>query len=198
VQLTGLIHLAVTGGPPGASGTVTGVSLQQFCSRKQPPASLPPITQVFCQHLMTAAEADQIMHPSIPTKAVVAATNSVGGSCDYVYAPGAVNLIINLENWIGPVPVSQQDIAAALQQASGQPKLTIKSFTPVSGVGDQAAFLALTSIDHGNTVHIDAFYVLYGTVAFDCNTYFFNSAGPSDAIQQGELQQCAEQVVSRL
>jgi hypothetical protein len=173
------------------------VPLQQFC-RKQKTTSLPPITLAFCQQILSIAEADQIMHPFIPTKALVAATNSIGGACDYVYAPGQVNLILNLENWLGPVPLTQQDITAALAQAANQQKITVTSRTFVSGVGDQAAFFALTAIDHGNTVHIDAFYVLYGRVAFDCNTYFFNSAGPADATQEAELQQCAQLVLSRL
>jgi len=31
-QLTGLVHLAVTGGPQGVTGSVSGMTLQQFCN----------------------------------------------------------------------------------------------------------------------------------------------------------------------
>jgi hypothetical protein len=38
-QLTGLVRLAVSGGPSGASGTVSGTTLQDFCSHKAPPTN---------------------------------------------------------------------------------------------------------------------------------------------------------------
>ena len=69
--------------------------------------------------------------------------------------------------------------------------------TPVSGVGDQARFLAASVSENGATCYVDAFSVIYGNVAFMCDDFHMNTR-PDDTAQMNGLQQCAERVVSRL
>lgn len=78
-----------------------------------------------------------------------------------------------------------------MQEIENSPGVKVTTAILVSGVGDQAAFLA------GNGG--DIFYVLYGHILFDCFDYpTISGVSSSDAFQESALQQCAQLVVSRL
>jgi hypothetical protein len=198
-QLSGLLHLAVTGGPPGATGTVYGLTLSQFCGK-----TLPPLTQAFCQQLLSVAEANQIMNFPIPVTTIDVNAGATAGTCNYLY--GRFDpLVIVFMHWTGPVPIPQQALAAAAQGLAGLGTLTASIFTPVSGVGDQAVYVAFSGTEVSGpsqvTVHIKVFYVLYGHILFGCaNFAYMGTIVPTsvDVASESALQQCAQLVVSRL
>ena len=165
---------------------------------KPKPSAVPKITVAFCQGIMTVAQANQIIAPPTPSTTVVADQGDNAGSCNYEPASRIVNLNISFQDWNGPVPVSQSTITAEIAKLASAQGVTISSYTNVNGVGDQAAFIAAKGVIHGYTVKIDIFYVLYGKIEFSCATVYFNRSSPPDASLKGKLQQCAEQVVSRL
>jgi hypothetical protein len=152
----------------------------------------------FCQQLMTVAEANQIMQPSAPATTIDARTSDGGGACNYDYGPFQPDLVISFLAYTGPVPVPQQAIAAGLVQLANDTGAIVTSFTPISGIGDQAVFIGGSSGGGGVTAYYHVFYVLYGKLLFNCATAFVNTSGPADATQKSQLRQCAEQVLSRL
>lgn len=102
--LTGLVHLALTGGSQGATGIVTGLTLQQFCS-KQKTTTVPPVSLAFCQHILSLAEANQIMQPPIPASTINNYSSAGGGSCNYTYAWPKFDVAILLLDYDGTVPI---------------------------------------------------------------------------------------------
>lgn len=191
---------ANTAGKTSTGGTSTtggGTATAQPQPTKTKPTSLPTITVAYCQSLLSISESNQIMNPANPTTAIDVSGGGTGGACSYDYAPFKANLFINFESWNGPTPIPQQDIVTFLTRLTHSPNGTVKTFTQVSGVGDQAAFLAATAVGGSITYTIDAFYALYGKILFACDNIFIGAA-PSDATEQAKLQQCAETVVSRL
>jgi hypothetical protein len=170
----------------------------------KPEPSVVPLTDMaFCQHIMSLAEANQIMSPPAPATTIIPNNTSNGGSCNYTRSsqppPADFVVAISLLPWTWPTPISQQDIETALEQdesKAGASGITITTFAMVSGVGDQAAFLAASGSYKGLTFKSAAFYVLYGKIFFDCFNPIVGSS--PDATQQSDLQQCAQQVVSRL
>jgi hypothetical protein len=203
--LAGVLALAACGsssGPSTGSGNGTPtVAPTATATPKPKPSSIPPVTQEFCNHLMSLDEANQIMKPANPATKIGAGTGDGFGTCHYLYPPGDLlhqDLQITLETYRGPVPITQKDISDFLTSTSDSPNVTITSFQQISGVGDQAAFLAVTFHEHTFTGYADAFVVLDGKVLFDCATLAFGGSPPSASDQKPKLQQCAEQVVSRL
>ncbi|MGO8951584.1 MAG: hypothetical protein ACLQUY_28810 [Ktedonobacterales bacterium] len=198
-QLSGLLHLAVTGGQHGAAGTVYGLTLSQFCGK-----TLPPITLAFCQQLMSLAEANQIMQPAklaiviqalpLPAGGVPLTTD---GLCNYLFSLSPFGLVvqIRLGTYSGPRPIPEQDIETYFTQGLGQPGVTVITSTAVSGVGDQAGIVVGSYTINGTTTYGAAFWVLYGSIVFACGEIYLSSP---TATQQSELQQCAQLVVSRL
>lgn len=204
------VSLALAGcsvsGSTGSTGGTTGGGTQTggATATAKPEPSVVPLTDLaFCQHSMSLAEVNQIMSPPLPADTIVPNNTSNGGSCNYTVSSrsglAGFVLAIILQPWTGPTPVSQQEIDSAVQQAESQAGangITVSTFTTVSGVGDQAAFLAATGSYQGFTFKFDVFYVLYGRIFFTCNN--FNVGSSPDATQQHDLQQCAQLVVSRL
>jgi hypothetical protein len=175
----------------------------------KPKPTPPTVTTAFCKNILSVTEANQFMKPSPAYIDVNAESGDapVNGSCNYVYAPSKAHFQIYFETWSGPVPVPQKDISDALTQLttqllSGDGTVTVKTFTNVSGIGDQAAFLAMEAAQSGMTIgKIDAFYVITGKVLFICGNYFLldqAQSAPPDATQMSGLQQCAQTVASRL
>jgi hypothetical protein len=198
-QLTGLLHLAITGGQHGAAGTVYGLSLSQFCGKK-----LPPITLAFCQQLMSLTEANQIMNPPAPAIVIQALSLPSGGVplttdglCNYLFSLSPFELVVQIRfgSYSGPRPIPEQDIETYFKQGLNQPGVTVIVSTPVSGVGDQAGIFVGSYTINGTTTYGAAFYVLYGDIVFACGEIYLSSP---NATQQSELQQCAQLVVSRL
>jgi hypothetical protein len=199
--LAGLLVLAACGGSTTGSdnGTQTpAATTAPTATTKPKPSSLPPITLAYCQQLMTTAEASQLMSLSINT--IVPDNGNDGGSCTYK-AGSTIDLTIFFitGHYSGPVPIPDSYITGALTQAESLPGLTVNSSVPVTGVGDQAEFVALTGSQDGITGHINLFYTLYGTVLFDCFTLSVNGIGGfGPPGTQTQLQTCATQVVSRM
>lgn len=210
LMLCGCLALAAcTAGGSSTTGTTSTNNQTHAASPTTAPTAVPtvvkpnsvPLTDMaFCQHILSVAEANQFMNPPIPATTIVPNNTSGGGSCNYEYAPLKITLAVILLPWNGPVPIPQADIQAFVTQElakAGANGVTVSTFTLVSGVGDQAAFLSLVAPPNGFIHKVTVFYVLYGHIFFDCVNYF-NVGNSSDATQQSALQQCAQTVVSRL
>lgn len=114
---------------------------------------------------MTVAEENQIIQPANPATTIIAGTGDGVGTCHYTYGAGGPlndDLLITLETYKGSTPISQQDITDYLAQAAQDPSVTVTSFQMVTGVGDQAAFAAVTFHPEGFTAYAGGFVVLYG------------------------------------
>lgn len=164
---------------------------------KPKPTSLPPITQAFCQQLLSIAEANQIMQPANAATRIQVFTSPNGGLCDYMPpATLAYPVVqIRLATYSGQRPIPDQDIQSYFKQGLNQPGVTVLTNTPVGGVGDQAGIVVGSYTINGTTAYGAAFYVLYGNVVFFCGDVYASS--PTTA-QRGALQQCAQLVVGRL
>jgi len=182
-------------GSPAASAT-TAPMTTATPKPKPKPTGAPAITMVECQTLMTLAEANQIISPPSPATTLQAVSSDTVGVCNYLTASKVLVLKILTETYTGPVPIPQTTLEGMLAQLVQSPNLTINSATTVSGVGDQAVYLAVSFAGTGSSVDAHVFYTIYGKVIVGCVTYRLNGVGQSGT--QGQLQQCAEQVISRL
>ncbi len=203
--LVGALSLAACA--PGTGGTSTGGSSSGGTSSAAPtaapkpkPTSPPPITAAYCQSIMTVSDANQIMNPPTPISTITTQSDSEVGVCSYL-APqtqfAVVKILVDEKVYTGPKPVPTSTILQLVSELANQPGVTVDTTTPVSGVGDQAEFLVASVSDSGITLYVDAFYVIYGNVAFMCDDFHLN-AKPDDTAQLNALQQCAERVVTRL
>ncbi|HEU0025659.1 MAG TPA: hypothetical protein VFQ25_00965 [Ktedonobacterales bacterium] len=203
--LAGALALAACGASTGGTstgGNSTGgtSSAAPTATPKPKPASAPQVTQAFCESVMTVADANQIMHPPAPITTIRVQSDDELGVCAYnsPQSPLAVvKILIELKPYTGPTPVPTSTILQLVSQLANEPHVTVTTTKPVSGVGDQAEFLATNVSESGITVYADVMYVIYGKVAFLCDNFHFNTK-PDDAAQMNSLQQCAERVVSRL
>lgn len=187
-----------TGGTPSANSPTA--TAQPTATPKPKPSSAPAATQQFCQSVMTVADANQIMNPPSPVITITAQSDSELGVCHYNAAQGqfpVVAILILEKAYTGPNPVPESTIEQFVAEAAGVPEVTITTLAPVSGVGDQAEFLASTFSGQGLTFFADAFYVIYGNVAYMCDDFHMNTK-PDDATQQAALTQCAQRVFNVL
>ncbi|HEY7780208.1 MAG TPA: hypothetical protein VIC85_08365 [Ktedonobacterales bacterium] len=179
-----------TGGAPTATPAATATP--------KPLASHPNITVAYCKQLLSLSAANQIIPSSSPATTITQGNpnDAESGACNYVISPGHVLLIIYFIPYSGPQPVTQQDIAALLSQASGS-NVTVNTASPVNGIGLQAEYVDATGHDpnSGGSASVHILYVLEGPYIFDCVTYEFLS--PILATQS-QLQQCATAVDSVL
>ncbi|HEX8995874.1 MAG TPA: hypothetical protein VF812_07580 [Ktedonobacterales bacterium] len=199
------LSLAACGAGPGGTstgGTSSGgtSSTAPTVAPKAKPTAPPPITAAYCQSIMTVADANQIMNPPVQATTLVAQSDTEVGVCRYD-PPQAqfavVKILVDEKVYTGPKPVPTSTIVQLVSELENAPGATVTTTTPVNGVGDQAEFLAATVSDSGMTFYVDAFYVIYGNVAFMCDDFHLNTK-PDDTAQMNGLQQCAERVVSRL
>jgi hypothetical protein len=193
-QLTGLMHLALTGGPQGTSGTVSGLTLQQFCNKKKP-TKVPAITLALCQQLLTIPEANQIMQPPAAATTIRIDTSASGGSCNYEYAQfhSVVSLLLIAYAGGGDPQTTLQAVADKLSHMQGAQVTT----TLVPGVGDGALFAAATIAEPtGPLVRLAELIVIDGGIVLECGNY--NVGSSSFAFQQSALTQVCQQVVVRL
>jgi hypothetical protein len=201
VTLLACVCVSMAACSPGGASTAGTPAATSAVATSQPTAqptlaALPTITQALCQQLMTVAEANTIIQPPAPATSIVADNGDSGGSCNYVASQTRIPLIIYFLAWTGPVPIPQNDIAAALAEASGASKVTINQATPVDGIGVQAEFVSATATGQGFTGSLTIFYVLEGPFFFDC--FSFGPLTGGVLATQTQLQQCASQVDSRL
>ncbi len=161
------------------------------------PTAVPAVTLVFCQQLMSVAEANQIMQPAKPAITIIVTPESSGGLCTYSASSSPAGLVvqISLGNYNGPIPISESAIDTYFKQGLNQPGVVVLATTPVSGVGDQAGIVVGSYTINGTTIYGAAFFVLDGNVVFDCGNIYLSSP---TATQQAALKQCAQLVISRL
>jgi hypothetical protein len=200
--LVGALSLAACGVSTGGTST-GGTSTPAPTATPKPkpkPNAPPPITQLYCQSIMTVDEANQIMNPPTPATTIRAQSDAELGVCSYISSQAqfaVVKILVDQKAYTGPNPVPTSTIIQLVTELANEPGATITTTKPVSGVGDQAEFLAASVTDNSITFYADAFYVIYGKVAFMCDDFHLNTK-PDDVTQMNALQQCAERVVSHL
>lgn len=188
-----------TGQTTGGTTTATANATAQPTA-KPAPTSPTQVTQQFCQSVMTVAEANQIMNPPAPVTTIQVQSDSELGVCSYISPQSqfaVVKVLIDEKPYTGPTPVPADTITQLATQLANEPGVTVTTTAPVSGVGDQAEFLAAHVSDGNITLYADAIYVIYGAVASECVDFHLN-AKPDDATQQSALQQCAQRMVAQL
>lgn len=203
--LAGTLALAACGAGTGGTstgGTSTGggSSSAPTATPKPKPTAAPKVTQAFCQSVMSVAEANQIMHPPAPITTIRVQSDAELGVCAYnsPQSPFAVvKILIEQKPYTGPMPVPTSTILQLVSELANDPGATVTATKPVSGVGDQAEFLAANVSQGGMTFYVDVVYVIYGKVAFLCDDFHLNTK-PDDTAQMNSLQQCAQRVVSQL
>jgi hypothetical protein len=149
---------------------------------------------------MTVADANQIMNPPTPATTLTVQSDPDLGVCSYTtpQSPFAVvKVLIDGKPYTGPKPVPQATIVQLATQLASEPGVTVTTTAPVSGVGDQAEYLAANVSDSGVTFYADAIYIIYGNVASECVDFHLNTK-PDDSTQQSALQQCGQRVVAQL
>lgn len=203
--LVGTLSLAACASTGGTSsgGTSTGGSSSTAAptaTSKPEPTSAPTVTQAFCQSVMTVADANQIMNPPVPATTIYVQSDSELGVCRYDPPQSqfaVVKILIEEKPYSGPKPVPTSTIIQLVSQLESDPGANVTTTAPISGVGDQAEFLAANLSEGGSTFYVDAIYVIYGNVAFMCDDFHMNTK-PDDTAQQNGLQQCAQRVVNQL
>ena len=203
--LVGALSLVACGASTG--GTSTGVPSSSATSSVAPtatprpkPTSPPAVTQQLCESFMTVDEANQIMKPSVPATKLQVQSDAELGVCSYISSPtqfAVVKILIEGKPYSGPRPVPTSTIMQLVTELANEPGATVSTTKPVTGVGDQAEFLAASVSSGGMTFYADVIYVIDGNVVFLCDDFHLN-AKPDDAAQLTALQQCAERVVSQL
>lgn len=207
--LCGLLAVSAGGALAGcasSAGTISGSTggapkVTTTATAKPKPITAPVISLQSCQALMSLSEANQIMHAQTPATTILASPDDgkpVVGACHYVIAQPYTLLNIFFDNWAGPVPIPQQDLADAVKQLADDPTATIVSATTVSGVADQAAYVSFTMSPGGIPVLGSVFWVLDGKLLFNCYAVGPASSSAAQAGTQSNLQACATQVLSRL
>jgi hypothetical protein len=198
------LTLVACGSGSGTGQTTSGTPSGNSTATAQPtvkpkPTTLPPVTEAYCQQLLSVAEANQIMGPANPAIFIDVSSLPSGGLCDYLSSqsltPAALVVQVHLDLYTGAKPITQQQIEAYFQQGLNEPGVTVLTDSAVSGVGDQAGIVVGSYTYQGTTLYGAAFYALYGNVVFDCGN--LSPTSPT-AAQQGALKQCAETVLGRL
>lgn len=183
-----------TGGGSTPSPTATAAPTK--------PTSVPTITLALCEQMLSISQANQILSPANPVNNIVADNGGVGGSCNYEYAQFKIDLILYFEAYHGG-QLSQLAQMAVNAAANGQlHNTTITANQQVTGIGDQAWFLAGTSTGSGLSGHADILYVVDGSVAFGVENLTFNGIGSlgsaSDTTLESEFEQIAPMVINGL
>jgi hypothetical protein len=183
-----------SGNPPPATATTAPTA-----TARAKPTSVPPLTQAFCQGILSVAQVNQIVDPSDPavTLAVTSPPDIV--TCEYQNAQGLNDFIIAFQAYTGPYPVSASQFSAyAAQIVNGftQGGGTVTTNTLVNGVGDHAAFLAESITAQGATIKVDSLIALDGKVVIACANYSVGSS--PDATQLSDLTRCGQRTVSQL
>lgn len=177
------------------NGNGTGArSPTAMATPKPKPAGVPVITLTYCQGLMTITEANQFMQPQSPANTIRVDSSTSGGSCNYEYTQfHSVVTILFLPFHQGAS--LDTIVTQSLAQDQNQPGTQITK-VPVSGVGDQALYIAASIATGGPTEY---FYALDTTVNSLYISCFNSTVGvpPTNNLQPALTQVC-RQVISRL
>ncbi len=180
-------------GSAGGTPNATATSSSQPTAVKSKPTSVPAITLAFCQHIMSIAEANQIMKPPSPATSIRVTSTSTGGSCNYENASNRTVLTITFLPYTGGPANAQATLAGAAAQLA-QVKGAQVTTTPVTGIGDAALFVtAVITVVPLKEAAIDS---IYGAILLSCAN--FNVGTSSFATQQTALTQVCQQVIIRL
>jgi hypothetical protein len=186
----GLFTLTITacgGTSTGSVGTPTGGIPPATSTPKAKPTGVPKVTTAFCQGLLSISDANSIMKPPTAATTIRIDTSPIGGSCNYEYASFKSVVSVNF------LPYRGGSLSALASQLTATPGAKVTT-TPVSGVGDQALFVAatLTSV----SLRQDYLDVVDGAIVLQC--FNPNVGSASDASQQAALTQVCQQVIARL
>jgi len=190
--LLGTLSLAACGASTGGTSTGGTSTTAPTTPPKSKPTALPTITTAYCQGILTLAEANQIMQPAAPaTNIRIDALKAGGGSCNYEYAP--YKAVVSVE-FLVAIPASEQGQPLSGHIPANMPGIVMN--TPVSGVGDQAQYVATSNQINGQTVNLNTLDVIYGAILFNCDRPY---NGPSQATaEQAPLTNVCQLVISRL
>lgn len=190
--LAGTLVLAACGASTGGISTGGTSTAAPTATSKAKPTALAKITPAFCHGILTLAEANQIMQPATPAANVrIESRKSGGGSCNYEYAP--YKAVVSVE-FLSTIPASEQGQPLSGHIPSNTPGIVIN--TPVSGVGDQAQYIATSRKINGQTVNADSLDVIYGAILFNCD-HPYNGTSKA-AADQALLTNVCQLVISRL
>lgn len=181
--IIGLFSLAAT----ACSSTPSSGSPTATSAAKPKPTVVPAISVAFCQGLMTVAEANAFMKPAAVASTIRIDTSPIGGSCNYEYAQFQSVVTVHF------LPYRGGSLSALAGQIANTPGATVTT-KPVSGVGDQALFVAatITSVN----LRQDYLDTADGAVVLQC--FNPNVGAASDDSQQAALTQVCQQVIARL
>jgi hypothetical protein len=149
--------------------------------------------------LLSITEANQFVSPPAAISTVMAGNATDISSCQYLSSPSSAPLILGFESFI---PGTQMSTYAMQLAAKTLPGATLTVSHAVSGVGDQAWFVAGTFSGHGVSAHADALYVADGSVLIIVDNTNIDGMAPIGTTDNGAIQtefvQIANLVVSRL
>lgn len=188
--IVGLFSVAATacsGASSGGAGTPTTGDATATSAARPKPTGVPAITVAFCQGLMTVAEANTFMKPATAATSIRVDTSPAGGSCNYEYAQFQSVVTVHF------LPYQGGSLTALANQIANTPSTTVTT-KPVSGVGDQALFVAatITSVN----LRQDYLDAVDGAVLLQC--FNPNVGAASDDAQLAALTQVCQQVIARL
>jgi hypothetical protein len=96
-----------TGGTTGGGTPTTSTAPTATTAPKAKPTGVPTINLAFCQHIMSSAEANQIMQPTHPAITIIVNSLSNGGLCNYLSSVALLDLVlqIHIGGYTGPRPI---------------------------------------------------------------------------------------------
>jgi hypothetical protein len=189
-----LILLVACSGTATAANGTPALTTAPTATPKPKPTGVPKITAALCQQLMTVAEANQTMKPASPATTIRVDSTTQGGSCNYEYS--------RFHTVVSVLFLPYQS-AASLDTIATQSLAEFKNDqgakvtkTTVSGVGDQALYIAASDSSSGITLNFYALDTTVGSLYISC----FNTTigSPPATPQQPPLTQVCQQVLSRL
>lgn len=201
--LCGALLLAACGAggaTQGNSTKPTATAAPPTATPKPKPATVPPITQAFCQSALSLDQANQIMSPPTPATSIDFTSFDNWGICNYIYSQAqlpVLSIAVDEQSYTGPKPVPQSTIEQLVSQLANENTQAVTTTTPESGVGDQAELIGATVSGDGGSGHVDILYVLYGPVLFLCEDAVVNT-NVNDSAEGSKLTQCAQHVVGAL
>ena len=185
--------------PPQATPTPT---TQPTATPRPKPTTVPTVTMAFCQQMLSVTQANQITNPPTAATSIRVQSSLQGGSCNYEYAPLHDTISILFVAYPGGSLSSLANQALHSTFANGK----VTTAEPISGLGDQAYFGAVTGSLSFSGITIkqkqQTLYVVDGSVVFLVSAGLVNGAGGignvSDAQALDEFKQVALLALAQL
>jgi hypothetical protein len=185
--------------PPQATPTPTTLPT---ATPRPKPTKVPTVTMALCLQMLSVAQANQITTPPTAATSIRVQSAAQGGSCSYEYAPLRDTISILFGAYPGG---SLSDLAnRALHGTFANGKVTTAE--PISGLGDQAYFGAVTGSLSFSGITISqkqqTLSVVDGSVIFLVSAGLVNGAGGignvADVQALDEFKQIALLVLAQL